>query len=96
MPGELRVDTALLREAGAGLRFVATEFQHANARSDDAADATGHPELAEAVRSFAHSWDDRRAKMVENIAALAKSATGIGEAFEELDREFAASLRGER
>lgn len=90
----LRVDTLLLREAGAQLRFVADEFHHANARSDDGADATGHPGLAEAVRSFAHSWDDRRAKMVDNIAALAKAATTVGEAFEELDREFAASLQG--
>jgi hypothetical protein len=92
----LRVDTALLRTAGTQLRVVAEEFQQANANSDDAAEAIGHPGLAEAVRSFAHNWDDRRAKMVEKIGTLATSATTVGEAFEELDKEFAAALRAEQ
>jgi hypothetical protein len=88
----LRVDTALLRTAGTQLRVVADEFQQANANSDDAAEVVGHRDLAEAVRSFAHNWDDRRAKMVEKIGALAESATTVGDAFEELDKEFAAAL----
>lgn len=92
----LRVDTSLLRTAGEQLRVVATEFHHANANSDDAADAIGHRGLADAVRSFAHNWDDRRAKMVEKIDTLAKSATGVGDAFEQVDTEFAAALRGEK
>jgi hypothetical protein len=91
----LRVDTALLRTAGAQLRVVAEEFQRANANSDDAAEVVGHRGLAEAVRSFAHSWDDRRAKMVEKIGALAESAATVGEVFEELDKEFAAALRAD-
>lgn len=96
MGERLRVDTALLREAGSALRVVATEFEHANDRSDDAADAVGDPRLAGAVRSFAHNWDDRRAKMTERIAKLADQATATGEAFEEIDREFAAALRGKQ
>lgn len=91
----LRVDTALLRTAGTQLRLVADEFQQANANSDDAAEVVGHRGLAEAVRSFAHNWDDRRAKMVEKIGTLAKSATMVGGAFEELDKEFAAALRAD-
>ena len=92
----LRVDTTMLRVAGQQLRVVATEFQQANANSDDAVEAIGHGALAEAVHSFAHNWDDRRGKMLEKIGTLAKSATTVGEAFEELDKQFAASLRGER
>lgn len=92
----LRVDTTMLRVAGQQLRVVATEFQQANANSDDAADAIGHGGLADAVRSFAHNWDDRRAKMVEKIGTLAKSAVTVGEAFEELDKQFAAALRGDK
>ncbi|MGH3826454.1 MAG: hypothetical protein ACRDQX_04665 [Pseudonocardiaceae bacterium] len=92
----LRVDTDLLRAAGSQLRVVATEFQQANANSDDAADAIGHRGLADAVRSFAHNWDNRRAKMVEKIGTLAKSATGVGEGFDELDQKFAAALRGQK
>ena len=93
---KLRVDTHLLREAGAQLRFIAGEFAHANANSDDAADAIGHDGFAEAARSFAHNWDDRRAEMVEKIGTLAESAKGVGEAFEKLDEEFAAGLRGQQ
>jgi hypothetical protein len=48
------------------------------------------------VRSFAHNWDDRRAEMVEKIGTLAESAKGVGEAFEKLDQEFAAGLRGQQ
>lgn len=92
----LRVDTTMLRVAGQQLRVVATEFQQANANSDDAAEAIGHGGLAGAVHSFAHNWDDRRGKMLEEIGKLAKSASTVGEAFEELDKQFAASLRGER
>jgi len=96
MVAQLRLDTPLLREAGVQLRVVATEFEHANTNSDDAADAVGHSGLADAVRSFAHNWDDRRAKMLENIMKLADEATGVAEAFESLDREFAAALRGQQ
>ncbi|MGI9001327.1 MAG: hypothetical protein ACR2GH_06630 [Pseudonocardia sp.] len=96
MVAQLRVDTLLLREAGMQLRVVATEFEHANTNSDDAADALGHSGLAGAIRSFAHNWDDRRTKMLENIAKLADTATGVAEAFESLDEEFAAALRGQQ
>ena len=92
----MRIDTAVLRMAGQQLRVVAEEFQRANANSDDAADVVGHRGLAEAVRSFAHNWDGHRAKMVEKIDTLARSASAVGEAFEELDTQFAAALRGER
>lgn len=88
MVTQLRVDTRLLRETGAQLRVVATEFEHANATSDDAAEAVGHNGMGEAVRSFAHNWDDRRAKMMENISKLAESAKVTGEAFESLDQEL--------
>lgn len=86
----------MLREAGSQLRVVANEFHNANANSDNVSESVGHPELAEVVRSFAHNWDDTRKKMMEDIGTLAKSATGVGEAFDQLDQEFAASLRGER
>jgi hypothetical protein len=92
----LRVDTHVLRETGTALRTVATEFENANARSDSAAEATGHRELAEKVQEFAHNWDDRRKKMVKNIQNLAEAASKTGEAFETLDSEFAAALKGKK
>ena len=95
MSGTLKLDTAALQEAGASLRTVALEFDGANAHSDAAAEAVGHAGLADAVRGFAHGWDDRRAKMVDGIAALAEACTGIGDGFEDLDTQFAAALKGE-
>ena len=91
---DLDIDTATLEEAGASLRVVATEFAAANARSDSAAGATGHPELAEHVRDFAHSWDDRRKKILAEISGLALAATEVGETFGEVEASFVAALQG--
>lgn len=93
---DLDIDTEVLRDAGSALRVVATEFEHANVRSDAAADATGHDGLAERVREFAHNWDNKRSKMLESIAFLAEAATGVGDQFETIETELAATLRGER
>lgn len=95
MGDRLTVDTGALREAGSELRTVAEEFDAADARSDEVAAHVGHAELASAIRDFAHGWDDRRAEMVQDIASLAQSCEGIGGAFEDLDRQFAAALRGD-
>ena len=91
----LTIDTGRLREAGASLRAVAIEFDGADAHSDGVADQVGHGGLGSCIRHFAHGWDDTRGKMVESIAGLADACTGIGEGFEDLDRQFAQALRGE-
>ncbi|RHA37109.1 hypothetical protein [Cellulomonas rhizosphaerae] len=95
MGDRLTVDTDGLREAGSALRAVAAEFDAADANSDAVAEHVGHDELAAAVRDFAHGWDDRRAEMVQDVASLAQSCDGVGGAFEDLDLQFAAVLRGD-
>ncbi len=92
---DLDIDIDLLRETGAALRVVATEFEHANDNSDHAADATGHDGLADRVREFAHNWDDRRGKMLESIAFLAEAGVGIGDTFAEIETELVGCLRGD-
>lgn len=92
---DLRVDTALLQEAGAQLRVVAREFGNANATSEYIAEAVGHPDLAQSVRDFADKWDDTRQGMLSNIANLARSATGTGDAFDQLEDAFTAALTGQ-
>ena len=91
---DLKIDTTVLVEAGSNLRVVADEFQHADARSDIIADACADRELASLVREFADNWDDKRKKMLGQIAALADAAQQSGEAFEQLEDEFVASLTG--
>ena len=92
---DLKIDTTVLVEAGRNLRTVADEFQHAHARSEIVADACGDSELAHLVREFADNWDDKREKMLGNIAALADAARQSGEAFEQLEDEFVSSLTGQ-
>lgn len=89
--GDLEIDTDVLVEAGRSLRVVATEFEHANANSDRAAEAVGDDRLADRVRDFAHNWDDKRGKILKNIGTLAEAATGVGEAFEQLETDFVAA-----
>lgn len=93
---DLSVDTAVLIESGHALRAVASEFEHADDNSEDAADAVGHPDLADRVREFADNWRIRRGEMVQKIATLGEAASTTGETFEQLDRDLAAALRGER
>jgi len=89
---DLFVDTPLLTDLGNQLGVIKSEFANANTRSDSIAEATGHTGLAEAVTDFAHGWDDRREKFIENIEALAMTAPAIAEAFDETDQIFAKSL----
>jgi hypothetical protein len=91
---DLHIDTAILRQTGAGLRAVADEFEHANHRVDDVGAILGHDTLAERVRSFAHNWDDRRAEMLESIAQLAEAAQVVGETFEQIETDLVNALTG--
>ncbi|PRZ03817.1 hypothetical protein BCE75_11236 [Isoptericola sp. CG 20/1183] len=89
---DLRMDVAAVTELGESLTTVADEFENANTRSDGLAESVGHDGLAEAVRSFAHNWDDKRAKMTENLVALADAASTVATTFTDADSELARAL----
>ena len=93
--GDLVLDTDQLKQLGTDLRLVGEEFKHANNRSDDVADACGDDDLADAIREFAHNWDDKREKMLADIGKLAEAAIATGEAFEQLETDLVASLEGD-
>ncbi len=65
----LRVDTGMLRQTGAYLRRVATEFAQ-QVRSERVAEATAHPGLAGAVRRLRRHLERRRQKMLTDLAYL--------------------------
>lgn len=88
----LSLDVGALRDLGADLTLVSREFTAATQRSDRAADAVGHAALAEAIRTFATSWDDAREKMGGDLDMLAQFTSGIAEAFESIDTQLAAAL----
>lgn len=92
--GELRVDTPTLRSIGTDLHALANEFSTAEAHSENAAAAVGHPGLADAVRAFAQDWEAARAGMVEDIERLGHSASGVGDAFDSVDSGLGSSLQG--
>ncbi|WP_402464984.1 hypothetical protein [Isoptericola aurantiacus] len=89
---DLRMDVAAVTELGESLSAVADEFENANTRSDGIAQSVGHDGLADAVRSFAHNWDDKRAKMTENLNSLAEVATTVATTFTDADSELARAL----
>lgn len=92
---DLRVDVAMFAELGSELGRIATEFAGANTTSDTIAEAVGHGGLADAVRDFAHKWDDKRTAMTGDIETLAKFATEIGEGFGQTDQGLADAVSGQ-
>jgi len=88
----LKVDTDSVRSVSNDLIRITSELTDAQAHSDDVADAVGHDGLAGALRNFAGSWDDRRRKLIEQIAQLRDSATSIADAFDDTDSALARAL----
>lgn len=89
---DLMLDLAAVTDLGSTLTTVADEFENANTRSDHIAAATGDDVLAEAVRSFARGWDDRRAKMTADVRALSDAATTVAKAFADVDTDLARAV----
>ncbi|MBF4161473.1 hypothetical protein [Nocardioides acrostichi] len=93
---DLVLDTDQLVETGHALRGVATEFESANDRSDYVADHVGNHDLADKVRDFAHKWKITREEMLADIKELAEAASATGENFQQLDKDLAAAIEGEK
>ncbi|WP_402462011.1 hypothetical protein [Isoptericola aurantiacus] len=89
---DLRLDTALLVDTGDQLDLVAAEFDAADTYAGRVADAVGDDELAEAIRSFAGDWKERRATMRDSVANVAELVGAVGEQFEGVDSDLATSL----
>ena len=89
---DLSLNPADVRDLGTHLSSVANEFRDANTRSDRIAGAVGHSGLEDAVKDFAHEWDDTREAMVDDIETLAKTSTAITDAFEQTDQQLGKAL----
>jgi hypothetical protein len=89
---DLRIDTTLLVDTGADLGLVAAEFDAADTYAGQVAEAVGDDELADAIRSFAGDWTERRAKMRDSVANVAELVGAVGEQFEGVDSDLANSL----
>lgn len=89
---DLKISTVILEAVGSDLDLIKTEFEGADEMSDTVGDATGDNDLAQAVRDFAHSWNDKRAAMLESVTALHSSITTISEAFTDTDNQLTQAL----
>ncbi|MBK4348409.1 hypothetical protein [Lacisediminihabitans changchengi] len=86
------LDLALLEQLKSDLDAVVREFTNADDFSNDVADATGHDELHSHVEDFAHKWNDKRAKMTENVAALQQQVGAVYDGFSQTDQGLAKAL----
>lgn len=89
---DLNLDPQSVRELGTNLSGVAKEFTNANANSDRIAAAVGHGRLSDAIKDFAHEWDDTREGMVSDIQTLSQAASAIADGFEQTDQQLAQAL----
>jgi hypothetical protein len=92
MMPDLKIDLDAVRAIGSDLKSLAGEFEGANVRSDALAEAVGHSGLSDAVRSFAHSWDDTREDMLEGIKGLGEAAGVIADVFAQTDADLEAAF----
>lgn len=89
---DLQLNPADVRALGSNLSSIATEFSDANARSDRIAASVGHSGLEDAVKDFAHEWDDTRESMIDDITTLSKTSNAIADAFEQTDTQLGKAL----
>ncbi|MFM9920145.1 hypothetical protein [Lacisediminihabitans sp. H27-G8] len=89
---DLSLNPADVRDLGTHLASISREFREANTRSDRIAAAVGHSGLEDAVKDFAHEWDDTREAMVDDINTLSKTSIAIADAFEQTDQQLGNAL----
>lgn len=92
--GDIAVSSAAIGNMRANLALVRAEFEAANANSEAAAIAVGHPALGDRVRAFANNWDHRRAELVEQLVWIDEGLASIEDGFGDADSGLAARLTG--
>jgi len=93
MGSDLKLDLDRLRELYSDLDGVVREFEGADRLSDDLAEATGDDELSGKVHDFAHNWNDKRAKMTENVKNLRDQIKSVSDGFTQVDHGLAKALQ---
>ncbi|CAM3478559.1 hypothetical protein [Isoptericola cucumis] len=89
---DLSIDMEELRTLAKDLKTIQDEFEGADGRAEDAADATGHDELAGKVNDFADKWRIKREEMTGNVKKLQGIVQQIADTFTEVDTELAKAL----
>ena len=90
----LNIDGAGLGALLADLAAVKAEFESGDSSAAVTAESCGHARLADKVTSFATNWNDRRAKLAEQITELGEALSTIDKTFTEVDGELEGALIG--
>lgn len=88
----LRVQTAVLREAGAALAVVQAELRSAPAIADPAPQVLAHVPLRERLQHVGAGWDRRRLETAEAVSELGQAAVAAAGTYERLETELARCL----
>ncbi|MFV2145631.1 hypothetical protein [Isoptericola sp. G70] len=89
---DLSIDMEALRTLATDLKTIQEEFEGADERAEDAADATGHDELRDKVSDFADKWRIKREEMTGNVEKLQGIIQQVADTFSEIDTELAKAL----
>ncbi|MFI2103637.1 hypothetical protein ACH436_10105 [Isoptericola sp. NPDC019693] len=89
---DLSIDMEELRTLAEDLKTIKEEFEGADDRAEDAANATGHDDLRDKVNDFADKWRIKREEMTENVVKLQGIIQQIVDTFSEIDTELAKAL----
>ncbi|WP_203582271.1 hypothetical protein [Microbacterium hibisci] len=91
MAGMVKLDLGAIADTATDADRIRRTFDDSDDSSRAAADACGHADLADTVRRFATTWDDRRRGMSDALGTLAGVLRDIHTAFEDLDRTLGES-----
>ncbi|MCA5895071.1 hypothetical protein LEP48_17210 [Isoptericola sp. NEAU-Y5] len=89
---DLSINMEELRTLAEDLKTIKDEFEGADDRAEDAADATGHDDLRDKVNDFADKWRIKREEMTGNVVKLQGIIQQVVDTFTEIDAELAKAL----
>ena len=90
----MKVDSQLLRDTASTLDYIRSEFTDANPDMITLQTAVGHDTLGQAVYDFAHSWDQTRKELDDDVTVLSKQLIEGAETVEKLDQGLADAVTG--
>ena len=90
----LTIDGAGLEALLVDLAAVKAEFESGDSSASATAEACGHARLADKVTSFASNWNDRRARLAEQITELGEALSRIDETFTEVEGQLEGAVTG--
>jgi uncharacterized phage infection (PIP) family protein YhgE len=93
---DLKLDLERLQKLDHDLKAIVAEFKGADDFSDSVANATGHDDLHDVVRDFAHKWNEKRPEMADNVDKLEQKLAAITDNFTQLDHQLAQAMEQTR